>query len=300
VLEQEMEDLIAAYPNEFFPRNRLTLQGRQGSFREVGRFDLLFADEFGTHILMELKAVPARYENATQLARYKDALRERGTANVLMWLVAPSIPRSVRDFLDHVGIEYTEIHESEFRKVAVRHGYSFANHNLPVATVPASVKDASRTKNQKSHFASVDWFFNTDESESPGAYLRMIDQSCIALWKFQNQEKDPEETLSRPEAGQRVFYYLNGVGIIATGLFTAEPPIASNSIFGKKTELEFRRSVRDLLKVDTRHALTVKEVGQMGYALPYRNTLCEISNKDIPAKMLKALESRSLGFSEKL
>ena len=81
---------------------------------------------------MELKAVPAKYENATQLARYKDALREKNITNVLMWLVAPSIPRSVRDFLDQIGIEYTEIHEAEFRMVAARNGYAFASEGTIV------------------------------------------------------------------------------------------------------------------------------------------------------------------------
>ena len=122
-----MEDLIAGYPSEFFPRHRFTLQGRQGHFQEVGRYDLLFVDEFGTQVLMELKAVPAKYENATQLARYSDALRKNDVTNVQMWLVAPSIPRSVRDFLDQIGIEYTEIHEAEFRKVAARNGYTFGS-----------------------------------------------------------------------------------------------------------------------------------------------------------------------------
>ncbi len=50
------------------------LQERQGSFQGVGRFDLLFKDEFDTNILMELKARTAKYQDATQLAKYKDAL----------------------------------------------------------------------------------------------------------------------------------------------------------------------------------------------------------------------------------
>jgi hypothetical protein len=135
VLEREMEDLIADHPNEFFPRHGFKLQGRQGHFQEVGRYDLLFVDEYGTQILMELKAVPAKYENATQLAKYHDALREERATNVQMWLVAPSIPRSVRDFLDQIGIEYTEIHEAEFRKVAARNGYTFASEGM---TAPAA------------------------------------------------------------------------------------------------------------------------------------------------------------------
>jgi hypothetical protein len=40
-----------------------------------------------------------------------------------MWLVAPQIPTSVREFLDRIGIEYSEIHLPEFRQVADRRGF---------------------------------------------------------------------------------------------------------------------------------------------------------------------------------
>ena len=56
--ESQMEDLIASYPDEFFPGKGFELKGRQGSFAGVGRFDLLFVDRYRTNILMELKAVP--------------------------------------------------------------------------------------------------------------------------------------------------------------------------------------------------------------------------------------------------
>jgi hypothetical protein len=71
---------------------------------------------------MELKAVPAKYEHASQLAKYKDELERRGEQNILMWLVAPQISNSVREFLDRIGIEYTEIHPVQFQRVAARHG----------------------------------------------------------------------------------------------------------------------------------------------------------------------------------
>ena len=113
MLERDMEDLIANYPEDFFPGRGFELRGRQGSFAGVGRFDLLFEDRFKTNILMEIKAVSARYEVATQLARYKDELRNRGTNDILMWLVAPQVPNPVREFLDRIGIEYSEIHVAE-------------------------------------------------------------------------------------------------------------------------------------------------------------------------------------------
>jgi hypothetical protein len=122
MLERDMENLIAAFPEEFFPGHSLVLRGRQQAFAGIGRFDLLFTDRYETSVLMELKAVTAKYENATQLAKYRDALEAQGKRNILMWLVAPHIPNSVREFLDRIGIEYSEIHEAHLRRVAERHG----------------------------------------------------------------------------------------------------------------------------------------------------------------------------------
>jgi hypothetical protein len=135
--ERDMEDLIAAFPDDFFPRKKLVLRGRQQSFAGVGRFDLLYLDEFQSNILIELKAVPAKYEHASQLAKYKEELERRGEKNLLMWLVAPQIPTSVRDFLDRIGIEYTEIHAAEFRQVAERHGVTIRSES-ELADLPAS------------------------------------------------------------------------------------------------------------------------------------------------------------------
>lgn len=133
-----MEDLIAVSPDDFFPGRGFVLRDRQKSFAGIGRFDLLFVDRYRTNILMELKAVPARYENATQLAKYKDALEAQGERNIMMWLVAPDIPRSVREFLDRIGIEYTEIHEAEFRRVAALRGVAIevARPEVAIARKP--------------------------------------------------------------------------------------------------------------------------------------------------------------------
>ena len=123
MIEKDMEDLIASFPDDFFPRKQLVLVGRQQSFSGVGRFDLLFEDEFKSTILMELKVKTLKYEDATQVARYRDELKRNGCRNIIMWLVAPQIPTSVREFLDDKGIEYTEIHLAEFRRVAEQHAF---------------------------------------------------------------------------------------------------------------------------------------------------------------------------------
>ena len=127
--EREMEDLLAQFPSDFFPRKTLVLKDRQKSFAGVGRFDLLFEDEFQRNILMELKARAARVDDADQLVRYKEELVRRGERNVLMWLVAPQISNTVRDFLDRFGIEHTEIHFAEFYQVAERNNVPLQANN---------------------------------------------------------------------------------------------------------------------------------------------------------------------------
>ena len=123
MIEMEMEELLARYPNDFFPRRELVLKGRQQSLAGVGRFDLIFEDRWGSTILMELKARPLKYEDATQVARYYDELKRLGHRKVVMWLVAFHVPRSVREFLDDLGIEHSEIHPAELRGIAERHGF---------------------------------------------------------------------------------------------------------------------------------------------------------------------------------
>src|ERR1035437_4850555 len=105
MLERDMEEMIARYPEDFFPGHGLVLTGRQQVFAGTGRFDLMFVDRFQTKVLMELKAVTAKYENATQLAKYKEALEAQGENSVLMWLVAPSVPDAVRSEERRVGKE---------------------------------------------------------------------------------------------------------------------------------------------------------------------------------------------------
>lgn len=124
--ERDMEDLIAKYPDDFFPGRGLALKGRQQSFAGVGRFDLLFVDCYGTNWLMELKARTLKYsdEAIPQIVAYRDEIKRRSSQDrVVMCLVAPQIAsQTVRDHLDFLGIEYREIHEAELQMVAERHG----------------------------------------------------------------------------------------------------------------------------------------------------------------------------------
>jgi hypothetical protein len=70
--------------------------------------------------------------------KYKLALEEKGEKNVIMWLVAPIVPKHVADFLDRFGVEHSEIHEAEFRQIASRHEYSFTSES-PVPEINEAI-----------------------------------------------------------------------------------------------------------------------------------------------------------------
>ena len=76
-------------------------------------------------------SVGLRVEVGEQLVKYKQAVEEKGEKNVIMWLVAPVVPKHVAEFLDRFGVEHTEIHEAEFRQIASRHNYSFTSESVP-------------------------------------------------------------------------------------------------------------------------------------------------------------------------
>jgi hypothetical protein len=101
----------------------LALVGRQRSFAGVGRFDLLFEDGFKTTILMELKAKTLKYEDATQVAKYRDELKRNGSKNVSNVARGSAHSNIGAEFLDDKGIEYSEFTLTEFRRIAERRGF---------------------------------------------------------------------------------------------------------------------------------------------------------------------------------
>lgn len=294
MLERHMEELIAAHPDDFFPRHVLRLCGRQQTFKGVGRFDLHFLDQFDTNILMELKAVPARYEDASQLAKYRDAMQARGDERIIMWLVAPLIPPSVREFLAHIGIEFTEIHESEFKRVAALREVNIdekpavKQHLLaPLDLDKASTRPVTRDEKGTSA-PGIAWHFNTDESEVPGSTARMIERSCFALWGY----KDTERKMNVPTEGEAILFYRSKVGVIAAGFIGKQPAVSSNEVFGKQNEQEFRRDVGELICVDNPKAVTASELRSLGVKGPLLGGLCRRYSSEIATAVREALEER--------
>ena len=123
------------------------------------------------------------------------------------------------------------------------------------------------------------WYFNTDESEEPGrkAHLKMIKQSCIAVWGA-DRFGGAEEVLRKPLAGETVFLYrTGGYGFVASGRVTEESPRRSDKVFGQDDE--FHRHLENLRVLPKNRPLTYSElVKRTGYKLTAQHILCKIDH----------------------
>jgi RecB family endonuclease NucS len=93
IREQQLENLLADHPDDFFPDRQFRLIGRQTSFAGVGRFDLLFEDHAERKWLIELKAVPLKITDTDQLMRYHDEIHESAHSSGLVPCFGPRISR---------------------------------------------------------------------------------------------------------------------------------------------------------------------------------------------------------------
>jgi len=252
LIERDMEDLIAGFPDDFFHGFGFRLVGRQRSFAGVGRFDLLFIDRFDSRILMELKARPLRYEDATQVAGYKDELARQGEKNIVMWLVGTQVPSSVREFLDRIGIQYREIHEGEYRLVAERRGLAIssevqasANRAVPFgASSPGEANPGARPDRRKTEEPPSAHRSTERKGDPPSAVAKMtkrqVGEFAKELVKQEFQKHGFEIDCDSPE--QKAFNFT-----ARRGGHTVEVQVRSLRKFGYVYVEKDRFTLRDQL-----------------------------------------------------
>ncbi|MFC1783585.1 endonuclease NucS domain-containing protein [Planctomycetota bacterium] len=139
MIEKEMEDLLWFYPDNIF-REKLTPFRRQPS-SEVGRADLVFTDELGNLLIMEIKKGRLGRNDMTgaigQLKDYYGAMKKEFPEKAVdLMLVANEIPRERKIALEKEDIEPKEIPEAKFRKIAKAVGYIFKSEKGPGGPPP--------------------------------------------------------------------------------------------------------------------------------------------------------------------
>ena len=108
LMEKHMEDLIAAYPDEFLEPG-WKLHKRQEHY-EGRRIDLIFKDALNRTLLAELKRGVVTREHVGQIVEYDGLLKKSGSGTgIELLLIGKNIPHERREFLSQIGIEVMEI-----------------------------------------------------------------------------------------------------------------------------------------------------------------------------------------------
>jgi len=154
MLEKDIENLIANYPYEFFPKSDLKLLGQQFNLGKC-RADILFKDNFDRYIIVEVKRGILSREASGQIIEYYGRLKEeKPEAIIELILCANVIPIERRSFLEKVGIECKEISIGLILEIAKKYQYKFLDDentkiNLKINKISSGISENKIINNTK-------------------------------------------------------------------------------------------------------------------------------------------------------
>ena len=144
MLEKDIENLIAGYPKEFFPKEEFLLLGQQHTI-EGRRIDILFQDKFGRKIIVEVKRGILTREASGQVMEYYGLMKSKSPEAICeLILCANVIPSERKLFLENAGIECKEVSVGFITDLAKRVGYTFIDSGITSpAVLPAAPRDSA-------------------------------------------------------------------------------------------------------------------------------------------------------------
>ena len=127
MLEKDIENLIALYPNDFFPNENFNLLGQQVNLG--GRYaDIIFKDKHERTIIVEVKRGILTREATGQIAEYYGLLKQQNPSEIIeLVLCANMIPQERKIFLENIGIECKELDVSSVLNIAQKYNYKFVD-----------------------------------------------------------------------------------------------------------------------------------------------------------------------------
>jgi hypothetical protein len=186
MLEKDIENLIAQYPEDFFLDEGFTLISQQYSI-EGKKIDILFEDSLKRKIIVEVKRGILTREASGQVAEYFGLLKSKNQDGFYeMVLCANVIPKERRLFLEHIGIECKELGIAFIAEIAKKRNYTF-------------IDDRSS--------------FSTQDIQPPkiSQDIPDIDSNETSVWIFQAnpQRYDILNSLSDIEIGNSIHWLVN-------------------------------------------------------------------------------------------
>jgi Endonuclease NucS len=219
MIEREMQDLLWKYSAKFFNEQLKQFAWEMSS--EVGRADIVFEDQYGRLLIVEVKRGKLPREAIGQLLDYFGMMKQRyPDKSVEMMVVAWTIPSERRLTCEQRDIECREISEKTFRDVAAEVGYVFASEAAQSSqsigvSLPAQVPRASV---EQKHESGSNWSFNKsaqslgDEQEFLSRCDEKGKQFFSALFSMQRAASNHTKITWKHESGFSLRFYFHGVG----------------------------------------------------------------------------------------
>lgn len=114
--EKQFEDILAKYPELI--ESGLSLRGRQVNLS--GKIlDLLFEDQRGDVLIVELKKGAIKREHIAQLLDYEGFFVSEFNPTTRVMLIGNHVPKNLQNSLDHHGIEYKFFSPSTLKEFLV-------------------------------------------------------------------------------------------------------------------------------------------------------------------------------------
>ena len=150
MIEREMQELLWKHPEKFL--NEPLKQFAWETSSDVGRADLVFEDQYGRLLIIEVKRGKLPREAIGQLLDYFGMMKHRHPDKpVEMMVVAWTIPPERRLTCESRDILCREISEKTFRDIAAQVGYVFSSEanqpltGISVITPTGPIEEKSRT-----------------------------------------------------------------------------------------------------------------------------------------------------------
>ena len=131
MLEKDIENLLAKYPDEFV--SGLAFKGQEVKLGSL-RADIIFEDENkGELVIVEIKRGILKRDAIGQIIEYYGLLKkQQPDKNIRLLLVANVIPKQMTTFLNEkLGVQFLEIPDFKIREVARKHSYRFLDSEKP-------------------------------------------------------------------------------------------------------------------------------------------------------------------------
>jgi hypothetical protein len=175
--EKDMEDAIWAHPEKYLGEKELTRISRQ---YRIGKyiFDLLFQNRHGAKLIVEIQKGTLDMSHTHKILDYYLEYKENNPdAFIELMVIANRIPYERRRRLDHDGIEWKEIPESEFLGPLnnLKNGISIPKPPEPLGgfrTPTADISIRTRSETGRSAFGHGD-----------GTQGQVMDDAIISLVK---------------------------------------------------------------------------------------------------------------------